>query len=71
MIGTTPKPVEEIKCALDGFEKVAVVGCDGWYFYKSGEGTSPAIWKMYNIFQIRYSVAGRQVYLSYLFFVIK
>lgn len=29
MIGTTPKPLEEIKGALDGFEKVAVIGCDG------------------------------------------
>lgn len=29
MIGTTPKPFEEISNALKGYEKVAVIGCDG------------------------------------------
>ncbi len=29
MIGTTPKPFEEISHALKGYEKVAVIGCDG------------------------------------------
>ena len=29
MIGTTPKPFEEIKNALEGYEKLAVIGCDG------------------------------------------
>jgi ferredoxin len=29
MIGTTKKPFEEILEALDGYQKVAVVGCDG------------------------------------------
>jgi len=29
MIGTTPKPFEEIQNALKGYEKVAVIGCDG------------------------------------------
>jgi ferredoxin len=29
MIGTTPKPFEEIMDALTGYERVAVVGCDG------------------------------------------
>jgi ferredoxin len=29
MIGTIPKPFEEIMDALDGHEKVAVIGCDG------------------------------------------
>jgi ferredoxin len=29
MIGTTPKPFEEIMDALTGYEKLALVGCDG------------------------------------------
>ena len=29
MIGTTKKPLEEILQALEGYEKIAVVGCDG------------------------------------------
>lgn len=29
MIGTTPKPFEEVMDALTGYEKVAVMGCDG------------------------------------------
>ena len=29
MIGTTKKPFEEILQALEGYEKIAVVGCDG------------------------------------------
>ena len=29
MIGTTKKPLEEILTALDGYQKVALVGCDG------------------------------------------
>ena len=29
MIGTTQKPFEEILDALEGFKKIAVVGCDG------------------------------------------
>lgn len=29
MIGTTPKPFEEISRALENYEKVAVIGCDG------------------------------------------
>jgi hypothetical protein len=29
MIGTTQKPFEEILAALDGYEKIAIVGCDG------------------------------------------
>jgi len=29
MIGTVPKPFEEVMEALEGYEKVAVVGCDG------------------------------------------
>lgn len=29
MIGTTKKPLEEILAALEGYQKVAVVGCDG------------------------------------------
>jgi len=29
MIGTTPKPFEEIMDAVAGYEKLAVIGCDG------------------------------------------
>jgi len=29
MIGTTPKPFEEILAALEDYQKIAVVGCDG------------------------------------------
>ena len=29
MIGTVPKPFEEIRTALNGYHKIAVVGCDG------------------------------------------
>jgi ferredoxin len=29
MIGTTPKPFEEVMTALKGYDRVAVVGCDG------------------------------------------
>lgn len=29
MIGTTPKPFEQIVEALKGYEKIAVIGCDG------------------------------------------
>lgn len=29
MIGTTPKPFEEIMAAVDGYDAIAVVGCDG------------------------------------------
>jgi hypothetical protein len=29
MIGTTKKPLEEILAALEGYQKIAVVGCDG------------------------------------------
>ena len=29
MIGTVPKPFEEIRTALNGYQKIAVVGCDG------------------------------------------
>lgn len=29
MIGTIPKPFEDVMAALDGYKKIAVVGCDG------------------------------------------
>jgi hypothetical protein len=29
MIGTTQKPIEEVLGALEGYQKIAVVGCDG------------------------------------------
>jgi ferredoxin len=29
MIGTTPKPFEEVMDAVSGYEKLAVIGCDG------------------------------------------
>ncbi len=29
MIGTTPKPFEQIADALKGYDKLAVIGCDG------------------------------------------
>lgn len=29
MIGTTPKPFEEINNALKGYEKAAIIGCEG------------------------------------------